>query len=747
MSFFDTPLKRVVGSDKFAKAGLHTVRDLLNNVPRTMHQYGELTQIAGLPLGADVTVLAQIADVRSRHARNGHGWVVEVELSDMRSGLTAAFFPKNKGYHAQLLREFKPGELGYFSGKVRIYQGQRQLTHPAYRMLRDGEDPDVAYEEHRNPDVLYRKVGRLESWHFRSAVAQVLAMTVADDFPEVVPAPIREAQGLNDPWVMYRALHEPQSHEEFECALADLRFQEAFVLQAELVRRRALAREALTTARPRRAGALLDAFDAASGLELTRDQARVGEEIARELAQPTPMLRLLQGDVGTGKTLVALRAMLQVVDAGGQAALLAPTEVLATQHARSIAELLGPLATAGTLTAPPHATAVTLLTAALTAAQRRQALADIASGSARIVVGTHALLSQNVSFFDLGLVVVDEQHRFGVEQRDVMRARAGHPVHSLFMTATPIPRTVAMTVFGDLETSTLTERPAGGAGSDTFLIGASNGRYMYRVWETCRQAVDAGERVYVVCPRIDQHQPAQSDDEQDGGPEPSEEPDTALSSVAETAERLRKLPQLAGVEIGVLHSRMSPDAKDAAMAAFVSGAAPVLVATTVVEVGVDVPAATRMVILDADRFGLSQLHQLRGRIGRGARRGMCFAVSRALDAAPRELQSDLAHAPTADETATVRRLRVFATTDNGFELAEEDLRLRREGDVLGALQHGSSSSLSVLRVSQDVDVIQRARTCASELLQRDPELAGAPDLAAELTRLEDSRLADFLEMS
>jgi ATP-dependent DNA helicase RecG len=444
-----------------------------------------------------------------------------------------------------------------------------------------------------------------------------------------------------------------------------------------------------------------------------------------------PMQRLLQGEVGSGKTVVALRAMLQVVDAGGQAALLAPTEVLASQHARSLRALLGDLAEGGMLGGAETGTRVALLTGSQATAARREALLDAASGAAGIVVGTHALLSKNVQFADLGLVVVDEQHKFGVEQRDTLRAKAVASPHLLVMTATPIPRTVAMTVFGDLETSVLREVPAGRSGVATHVVPADNPAWLARTWRRVREEVDKGGRAYVVCARIE-------GDDADGADLVAAEPATLgaagaaprrpLRAVAEVAEELSGLPDLAGIGVGVLHGRMAPDDKERALADFASGAVPVLVSTTVVEVGVDVPEATAMVILDADRFGVSQLHQLRGRIGRGAAPGVCLLVSSA--------PSD---SPAAERVATV------AATSDGFELASFDLEQRGEGDVLGASQWGAASSLRLLRVTRDGDLIDEARADARALVEQDPELSAWTALQAAIAARLADRRDEFLD--
>jgi ATP-dependent DNA helicase RecG len=461
---------------------------------------------------------------------------------------------------------------------------------------------------------------------------------------------------------------------------------------------------------------LLDAFDAALPYELTTGQRAVGAEIAEDLARPHPMHRLLQGEVGSGKTVCAVRAMLQVVDSGGQAALLAPTEVLAAQHYRGIADLLGPFGRAGELDSAPDATRVTLLTGSLGAAARRSALASVGSGEAGLVIGTHALLYEGVDFADLGLVVVDEQHRFGVEQRDALRAKANQPPHVLVMTATPIPRTVAMTVYGDLEISTLTELPKGRSPIASHVVpAAEKPAYLDRAWHRLCEEVAAGHQAYVVCPRIGD-EPAASED----GRRPP-------IAVLEMAPLLRDGP-LAGLRIGVLHGRLPAEEKDAVMRAFAAGSLDVLVATTVVEVGVDVPNATVMIVLDADRFGVSQLHQLRGRVGRGTAAGLCLLVTEA-----------------APGSSARERLDAVASTLDGFRLAELDLEQRREGDVLGATQSGRRSHLRLLSLLRDRELIGEARGEAIELVSADPSLEGHPVLREAVTALVDEERAEYLE--
>ncbi len=627
-----------------------------------------------------------------------------------------------------------------FGGVVGEYRGTRQLTHPDYLMVGDGGD--VADDEQALylaslPIPMYPATASMPTWKLQRCVRTVLDTLTEEDVPDPVPAEVRTRAGLPTRFAALRLVHTPQTTQEAYKGRHRLRFEEAFVLQAAIAQRRARTAAEDATARPGRPGGLLEKFDAALPFTLTSGQVAVGDELAHDLAQPRPMQRLLQGEVGSGKTVVALRAMLQVIDAGGQAALLAPTEVLAAQHARTLRSLLGPLAEGGLLGGADDGTQVALLTGSLPAAARKKALLQAASGEAGIVVGTHALLSENVQFADLGLVVVDEQHRFGVEQRDALRAKGKVSPHLLVMTATPIPRTVAMTVFGDLEVSSLTQIPAGRSGITTVVVPAGNPRWMERTWERVREEVDAGHRAYVVCPRI------HPDDEVSGKAAAAdfdevpdflalpgaETPDRApLRAVLEVAEQLRATPALAGLTVDVLHGQMPPADKDAAMARFAAGTSQVLVSTTVVEVGVDVPEATVMVVFDADRFGLSQLHQLRGRVGRGSAPGLCLLVSTA--------------EPGSDAAARVEAL---AETTDGFRLAQLDLELRSEGDVLGAAQSGRTSGLRLLRVVKDADLIEEARREAAAVIAADVDLGGHPALAAAIAAQLDPDQEQFLD--
>ena len=732
---FDQPLGRVLGTaaakslDK--KLGLRTVGDLLQHYPRRYARRGELTDLSELVEGEDVTIVADVEKVRSRPMQRRRGTIVEVVVTDGSGHLTLTFF--NQRWRGDQLA---PGVRAMFAGKVSRYGRSLQLTHPELVPLGDDEGPD-AEELARRLIPVYPAASGLASHKIAKAVQTVLPLV--DELSDPLSDDVRGRLHLLPVADAYRSVHRPADHDDVARGKARLRFDEAFVLQTVLAQRRHAVEQQAT--KPRRAveGGLLDAFDARLPFELTQGQQDVGGQIADDLARPRPMHRLLQGEVGSGKTLVALRAMLTVVDSGGQAALLAPTEVLAAQHLRSIEGLLGPLASQGMLGGDDRGTRVALLTGSQSTTARRQALLDTVSGDAGIVIGTHALLQEHVDFFDLGLVVVDEQHRFGVEQRDALRAKADQPPHVLVMTATPIPRTVAMTVFGDLDVSTLRELPAGRSPITTHVVPTSEKpHYLQRAWQRLREEVESGHQAYVVAPRIggdDVDSPG--DVVEADGPDEADAPelfadDTSaspapLTSVVTLAEQLRTGP-LQGLRLDVLHGRLPGDAKDAVMRRFALGETDVLVATTVVEVGVDVPNATLMVVMDADRFGVSQLHQLRGRVGRGGSPGLCLLVT---------------DAPVG--TPARQRLEDVASTLDGFELAQLDLAQRREGDVLGTAQAGGRSSLRLLRAIEDVAVIESARDEATAVVAADPELRDHPALRAEVERVLAEERAEYLD--
>ncbi len=724
----DEPLKKVLGPAT-AKVtaehlGLHTVGDLLHHYPRRYEERGQLTHLADLPMDEHVTVVAQVADARlhtfaSSRAPRGKGQRLEVTITDGSGRLQLVFF--GAGVHKPH-KELLPGTRAMFAGKVSVFNRRLQLAHPAYELLRgDAEETVETWAGALIP--IYPATAKLESWKIGKALQTVLpsAQEAADPLPES----LREGRGLVPLPEALLKIHRPHTKADIEEARARLKWDEAFVLQVALARRRYADAQLPAVPRRPRPDGILAAFDDRLPFTLTEGQRKVSEEIFADLATDHPMHRLLQGEVGSGKTMVALRAMLAVVDAGGQAAMLAPTEVLAQQHHRSVTEMMGDLAQGGMLGGAENATKVVLLTGSMGAAARRQALLDLATGEAGIVIGTHALIEDKVQFHDLGLVVVDEQHRFGVEQRDALRGKGKQPPHLLVMTATPIPRTVAMTVFGDLETSVLDQLPAGRSPIASHVVPAADKpHFLARAWERVREEVEKGHQAYVVCPRIG--------DEEDGAKAKKKSPEDEAEkrpplAVLDTAEQLARGP-LAGLRVEVLHGRMQPDDKDAVMRRFAAGEVDVLVATTVIEVGVNVPNATVMVIMDADRFGVSQLHQLRGRVGRGSAPGLCLLVSEMPEA-----------------SAARQRLNAVASTLDGFELSRIDLEQRREGDVLGQAQSGTRSSLRMLAVIDDEEVIAEAREEATRIVAADPELERLPALRTALDALLDEEREQYLE--
>jgi len=733
-----TPLGQVVGepsANPLAKhRGIHTVGDLLDFVPRRYSEPGRLTDLSGLVEGEDVTVVARVDRATTRPMRQRKGKLLNATITDGTHELDLTFFSAY-GHEGRLV----PGALGLFSGVVGRFQRTWQLTHPDYELFA-AEGEDAAVQQYLgNLIPIYLPAGKqMPSWKVRKVVQIVLASL--GDVPDHLPVEVRKRRGLVDLTSMYRLLHQPATDKEVSRARYRRKYDEAFTVQTVLAQRRIAGEDLRTTPRLPRPGGLFEAFDARMPFELTAGQQEVSAEIAKDLASEHPMHRLLQGEVGSGKTVVALRAMLSVIDSGGQAALLAPTEVLASQHFRSITSMLGDLAEGGMLGGSEIGTRVTLLTGSQPTGIRRRSLLDAASGDAGIVVGTHALIQEHVQFFDLGLVVVDEQHRFGVEQRDVLRSKGKQPPHVLVMTATPIPRTVAMTVFGDMETSTLTELPKGRSPIATHVV--SNPRWFGRTWERVAEEVRAGHQAYVVCPRIGDDPDSDPDSESAATTRDSSDEDVEVSfdvdesvppstrelrSVLEMEGELRDNPALAGLRIAILHGRMAADDKDEAMQAFAGGTIDVLVATTVIEVGVDVANATVMVIMDADRFGISQLHQLRGRVGRGAAPGLCLLVT--------ETESE----------AVQQRLISVAATNDGFALARLDLEQRREGDVLGARQSGGKSQLRLLRLLRDEDLILAAREDAFAIVTADPGLEQNPTLRDVIASALDDEQAAYLE--
>lgn len=659
-------------------------------------------------------------------------------------------------------REIHEGETMMFSGRVGIYRGEYTLTNPHYALLsKDASGADVT-DAATAPVPVYRAPVKLPTDRISGYMAQLLEKVPLKELEDPVPYTIRRARKVPSLEWTYRALHTPDSETTWRAAQAQMRYREAFVLQSALARLHSVRAAHLTQPRPALEGGFADQLLEVLPYELTEGQQKVGTEIAADLSSESPMNRLLQGDVGSGKTVVALRAMLQVADAGGQSAMLAPTEVLAEQHLRSVLDILRDMAapedsdadgsTEGTPAGSeePARVRVRLLTASMGTRAKRKVLQELADGTAQIVIGTHALLSDEVIFRDLGLVVVDEQHRFGVEQRDGLRGTDGALPHRLVMTATPIPRTVAMTVFGDLDVSVLDTLPAGRQKISTHVVPlAEKPAWASRLWRRAREEIDAGHQVYVVVPKIGED----GDSMEEGaaffgasslngagtgagnsaqgyfgqGGSASSDGKVQLTSVASMYSYLSAEDALVGVRIGTLHGRMDPAEKTAVMTAFERGEIDLLISTTVIEVGVNVPNATLMIIMDADRFGISGLHQLRGRVGRGGYAGTCLLVTR------------------QEEGGVSReRLDAVASTTDGFELSRIDLAQRREGDILGAAQSGSKSTLRFLRALADADIIERAREDARSVVEKDPTLAKHPSLARTIDRALDADREAFL---
>ncbi|MDT7797564.1 MAG: ATP-dependent helicase RecG [Actinomycetota bacterium] len=692
---------------------IETVSDLLRHYPRRYAERGELTDIAGLELGEHATVLARVEKVSKRRMKSRNGTILDMVITDGKRRLTCAFF--NQAWRE---KDLVPGTTGLFAGKVSAFRDTLQLTNPEYELF-DAEREAEAMDSFLAAIIpVYPAAQGMPTWSIAKCVRQVLDVLEVDEDP--MPAELRRLHRLGDLENALRGIHRPENWAHLEASKKRLKWDEAMAVQLIFAQRRHSAISRPAKPNPHVDGGIMDAFDKRLPFDLTAGQRGIGDEIAADLSSEHPMNRLLQGEVGSGKTIVALRAMLQVVDNGRQAAMLAPTEVLAAQHARSLREMLGDLAQAGELGAAEKATRVTLLTGSMGAKERKKSLLEAMSGEAGIIVGTHALIQDTVQFADLGLAVVDEQHRFGVEQRDALRTRGseGTSPHVLVMTATPIPRTVAMTVYGDLEVSALREMPVGRSPISTTVVPvAEKPAWMDRVWQRVTEEVAKGHQAYVVCPRIGDEPPSDKSDKR---------PPVAVLDVAPELEH----GPLKGLRIGVLHGRMPSDDKDAVMRAFAAAELDVLVATTVIEVGVNVPNSTAMVIMDADRFGVSQLHQLRGRVGRGSVPGVCLLVTEALDG-----------------TATRERLAAVESTTDGFELSRLDLELRREGDILGAAQSGKRSGLKLLSLLQDEDVIAESRKRAQEIVTEDPELAKFPGLARMVADVVDVERAEYLEKS
>jgi ATP-dependent DNA helicase RecG len=736
MATLSDRLKGIIG-DRTADAlaavfGMSTVEDLLRHYPRRYVVRGEFSDISSLIEGDEVTVLAEIAAVKTRRA-NGRN-ILEVNVTDGSAVMSLTFF--NQPWRE---KELKIGKTGMFAGKVGSFNGKRQLSHPDYQLIPDGDDVDSALAAFAGKYLpVYPAGGKMPSWKISQCVELVLdSLGEVEDY---LPDDVIKEFGYPTLKGAFISIHKPESLEAADLARLRLTFDEAILLQLLLAGRRAELKELDATPRKISTDGLVSVFESKLPFKYTSGQVEVNSEIESDMQQPHPMHRLLQGEVGSGKTVIALRAMLSVIESGGQAALLAPTEVLASQHFKTIEKLLGDLAQAGTLQGSGEGTQLALLTGSLSASAKREALGKIANGEAGIVIGTHALISDGVEFHDLALVIVDEQHRFGVEQRDALRMKAKKPPHLLVMTATPIPRTVAMTIFGDLDVSTLRQLPSGRIPIETHVIPVlEKPHYLDRAWVRVKEEVAKGHQAYIVAPRI-------SDGGEDlvkakisaadiamakmmGDEITSEElgGTEAMTSVEELAPKLAT-GALKGLKLAPLHGRQSSELKDETMTAFSKGQIDVLVATTVIEVGVDVPNASMMVIMDADRFGVSQLHQLRGRVGRGSTPGLCLLVSNA-----------------DEESPAMARLSAVSGTLDGFELSRIDLDQRREGDVLGRAQSGTKSHLRLLRVLRDEELIEEARRVAVQLVASDPKLETHPALAAQVAILKEEERSAFLD--
>ena len=722
-----TPLDRLIG-DKTAKAlaknlGIKTAADLLEHYPRRYSSRGELTPISEIPVGETVTLVADVVEVYERRMKGKAGVILEVKLTDGHGFVTATFF--NQAWRAQKLR---PGVRGLWAGKIGSYQNKLQLAHPDYELFGDEIEDEVAKAWAELPIPIYPASSTCSTWMIQRAMRVVLDVipTIEDEVPEE----LRKKHDLLELHDAIVKIHQPTNMGDWMAARDTLRYHEAFILQSTLVKRRIENKHQKSTSRVSVENGYLSQFDAGLPFTLTNGQVTIGQDIAEDLSQSHPMNRLLQGEVGSGKTLVAVRAMLTVADSQGQSALLAPTEVLAAQHYKSIERTLGPKLA--------KELGLTLLTGQLNAADKKTALLNMVSGKAKIVIGTHALFASKVEFFDLGLIVIDEQHRFGVDQREALRLKGKLPPHVLTMTATPIPRTLAVTVFGDLDVSILIELPAGRQAITSHVITDDQPALVARVWQRVAEEVSNGRQAFVVCPRIDETDEGEELIASGGAAQEDEEfleegktpkPKRPLAAAISVAEALKKNPALQGLKISVLHGRQSSEEKNEIMTAFSKKEIDVLVSTTVIEVGVDVPNATTMVILDADRFGVSQLHQLRGRVGRGGLPGLCLMLTSA-----------------EQDSLALERVNAVAATIDGFKLSEIDLELRREGDVLGANQSGGRSSLKLLRVLADSKMIQEAREEVISLFEADPTLEKHSLLAQCLEQLDKQR-QDFLTKS
>jgi ATP-dependent DNA helicase RecG len=739
-------LDRVIGAKSAGPLeehfGIRTVDDLLRHYPRSYsHGMSVLEEGWEPPAeGEHVTFVDQIAkaEVRWTNRQPKREFLV-ITLANRKPKVTATFF--NAKFTKKILVE---GTRLMLSGEVGFFKGTMQLTHPAFLILEgsgqgkgsrslakiaetsqktDGDVLLSAFERDFFP--IYPASAKVQSWDIYACVRQVL--DVLDPIDDPLPESILWQRNLPSEDEALRAIHLGEREKDREGARERLALDEAVGLQWALVERRHGALSETGPSAPPRDDGLAAALSRQLPFDLTAGQRDVLDVLTTELADTKPMHRMLQGEVGSGKTIVSVLAMAQMVDSGYQCALLAPTEVLAAQHARSIRDVLGPLAMAGQLGGQEGATRVALLTGSMTPQQKRQVRDEVAGGEAGIVIGTHALLQDAVEFHNLGMVVVDEQHRFGVEQRDRLRAKAvgGVTPHLLVMTATPIPRTVALTVYGDLETSVLRELPRGRRPitTNTIFVGQKPA-WLQRAWQRIIEEVDAGRQAYIVASRIDESDTGGKDS---GKKASNNEPGPPVTTVVELFERLRNGP-LSGLRLGLMHGRLTGDEKDAAMTAFRAGDIDVLVCTTVIEVGVDVPNATVMFVMDADRFGISQLHQLRGRIGRGEHPSLCLLATN-----------------LPEDSKAGARLKAVASTQDGFVLADLDLEERREGDVLGHSQSGRPITLRLLSLAEHRDLIEEARAFAESVYDADPRLLEHRGIAALAAPFAETERVEYLD--
>ena len=774
----DTPLAALLTNKRRVSAlralGVVTVADALTYYPFRVTDPVPVRALAEARFGEKMACAVDVRALRVMPMNARRGYRLEVLVDDAPTASARAvaprtaslvFFSHRKSYVDWMASRLRAGLQLVISGEPSTFNDRLQFTHPDILTVAPAEppaaEPQLAFGEPAvqpqpaprlrydvdsvaqglaratRPRPVYHANARISSEHIHETIDQVLRMLAGEDplaaaapgtadsaqfgeqftlgehararlaerIPDVLTEPVREAKQLMHRAQAFCAIHEPQSVADFKRAIGTMRYEEAFVCQCALLMAR--NRAATSNAYPCADVQLRDGYIERLPFALTNGQREVIDAIGIDMGRAHPMQRLLQGEVGSGKTVVAVAAMLQAVGSGHQAVLVAPTQVLAEQHFQSISASVGDLV-------PVH-----LLTGGMKLAARRKVLAAAASGEPCIVVATHAAFSKSFQAPNLALAVIDEQHRFGVEQRETLRAKSERDPHLLVMTATPIPRTAAMTWFGDLDISWLTELPGGRKPIRTFVIPEGDARVMSDMFWHIRRRIDAGERAYIICPRIE------PSDTEDGGGEADApellsdaalgdtgEPRPPLHAVVEIAQRLRSLPQFNGVRLCTLTGRDDDATKAQVMADFESGETPVMVATTVVEVGVDVPQASCITIFDADRYGLSQLHQLRGRVGRGGTDSWAFLVSRA-----------------EPGTIAQERLEVIAGSLDGAEIASRDLELRGAGDVLGDAQSGGKSSLKLLRVVQDARMIADARARAQELLAHDPGLEGHVQLA------------------